>query len=135
VEVKQLLIKKEKDIWERRNETFDDFLSNKLVVPTVKYTHLIDLDKIVYLRADSNYTKIIYDCGKFLIVSKTLKYFENFLLDKTFLRIHSGFLINLKKIIGIKRGGDLKVVLNCGTELPISRRYREMIFSHLFKNK
>ncbi|WP_053002582.1 LytR/AlgR family response regulator transcription factor [Kordia jejudonensis] len=50
---------------------------------------------ITYIQASENYTFFYLKNGKRLLSSKCLKYYENLLKSKDFVRIHRSFLVHL----------------------------------------
>jgi two-component system LytT family response regulator len=58
----------------------------------------IDISSIIMLEAQVNYTTIYLKNGKKIMVSKTLKSFEELLLNYRFYRIHRAFLINYEHL-------------------------------------
>lgn len=95
---------------------------------------VINIDKIVYCEADSNYTWIhLYNSN--LLVSKSLKHIESQLPKSLFIRIHKSYLINTDyiKIIS-RRINKLFVILESNQELPISRRKKTRVLKEISKN-
>ncbi len=132
MKVKQLNPEPYKKIWDTRKATITGFLKDKLVISTGNEIHFVAFEKILYVKASSNYS-LIYDTeGKSILTSKTLKYYEEQLLDKGFLRVHSGTLINMSKVKSIKRNGMYKIILENDIKIPVSRSYKEALFSNLF---
>jgi len=121
-------------IWKRRNTKLQEFHDNRLVIPTTNYVHILDLNDILYLNSAGNYTRIIMSEGKEILCSKTLKYYELKLSDKAFLRVHSSYIVNLKKVKGIKRNGIYNIELHDGTMIPVSQGYKDSIFTKRLKN-
>ncbi|MCP9753956.1 LytTR family transcriptional regulator [Lacihabitans sp. CCS-44] len=80
------------------------------------------LDKIVYLEAVSNYTKLHLSSGEKLVIPKTLKFFESLLVGK-FTRIHRKFLSNNKVEWKVS---DTFLIYD-GYRLPFSRRKRSLV--------
>jgi two-component system, LytTR family, response regulator len=67
-------------------------------------------------------------CGReALIVRSTLHSIAAQLDPKRFARIHRSAVVNLKQVRELRpvSNGDQRMVLNDGTELPISRTHRE----------
>ena len=77
-----------------------------------------------HLEADINYTIAHDSSEKPLKLSYTLLFFEKILKANDFIRIHRSFLVNKAFIKEIKDLPQQIVVLQCGTELPVSRRRR-----------
>ncbi len=75
----------------------------KLLVNTAQIVHFIDLDKIIYLKAEGAYTQIICTDTQ-ILSSKNLKFYEDhFSGNDTFLRCHKSYIVNKDKIISINK--------------------------------
>ena len=131
MKVKQLILQQKQDIWEKRNANLNEFLNDRLIIRTYKYIYMIDIKKISFIQASSNYSKINIINEKSIISSKTLKLFEEKLINKGFLRIHSRYLVNSAYISGIVKNDIWSIVLQDNTKLPISRTYKERLFNIL----
>lgn len=91
---------------------------------SIEYVFLKD---IVRFEADNNYTKVYLTNGKKLVISKTLKEFENLLENSNFIRVHQSHLINtdyMKRYIKTDGGA---IELTDGAEVPVSRAKREIL--------
>lgn len=95
--------------------------------------HLLDINDIIRCESDDNYTKFFIKNRKTILISKTLKEYEELLSEYDFIRIHQSHLINLQYVKSYlkKEGGH--VLMNDDTQLPISQRKREMIQDILMK--
>jgi two-component system LytT family response regulator len=94
----------------------------KIGVPTVDGVKFILIENILYLEADGSYCTLNFKDSKAMIISKPLRFFEDKLEnEKSFIRPHKSFLINLKYVEEYQKsdGGFLK--LNSGIVVPISR--------------
>ncbi len=132
MKVKKLNSDPVKKIWDKRKATVNDFLNERLVISTGNEIHFVAFEKIMYIKASSNYS-LIYDTeGNSILSSKTLKYYEEQLLNKGFLRVHSSTLINMSKVKGLKRNGMYMIILENDIKIPVSRSYKEALFSNLF---
>ena len=101
-----------------------------LVIATREDRIVIQMDDILYMKADSNYT-IIQTSTQRLIFAKTLKAISE-KLDNRFYRLHQSYIINVTKM---KRYNyqDQFVELSDGVSIPISRakkkRFLELLSS------
>ncbi len=86
---------------------------------------------IIYCEAESNYTKIILENGKKILVSKVLKEIDEALSGPDFFRVHNSFLININRIKKFVRGEGGYVIMDDGTNISISRSRRHE-FMELF---
>lgn len=94
-------------------------VQGKITIPTQEGFEVINIDDIVYCKADDNYTEIHFKNSKKL-VSKTLKHFEVLLKSYAFARIHKSFLVNINSIVKYKKGKGGSVVVSNGKELMVS---------------
>ncbi len=88
---------------------------------------LTNMDSIMFLRGNANYTDLIFISGKKKTISRTLKCFETCSKFENWLRIHRGFLVNPSFIQTISQQ-NLTLELKNGQKLPIARRRSIKIF-------
>lgn len=97
-------------------------LKRKIAIPTSKGISLHEMNTILRLQSDGNYTAIYFTNGKKIMVAKILKDFEE-LLDKLgFIRIHHSHIINLHHLDSYNNKDGGYIILNDKTTLPVSKR-------------
>lgn len=103
----------------------------KIAVPQLGSIRFIDLDEIISLQADSNYTIIHLKDMQKLVISKTLKDFEDLLDENQFARIHKSYLVNLSYIKEYSTidGGVVKMI--DGNQWSISRRQLDVFLEKM----
>lgn len=95
--------------------------------------HLFEVSDIIRCESEDNYTKFYIKNNKPILISKTLKEYEELLTDHGFVRIHQSHLINLAFLKSyIKKDGGY-VVMADNSNLPISQRKRESLQEMLTK--
>jgi two-component system LytT family response regulator len=104
----------------------------KIVVRTSKSIHLVNVQDIMHCQSDGNYTSIYLNGGKKLIVSRTLKEFEQMLEPYGFFRLHQSHLTNLNYLDHFNRERE-QVVLKNNTSLPVSSRKKDQLLK-IFKD-
>jgi PAS domain S-box-containing protein len=82
----------------------------KLALPSLDGLTFVDIADIVYCEADSNYTIFFMVDGRQILVSQTLKEYEQPLARYRFFRIHHSYLININMIKQYIRGEGGRVV-------------------------
>ena len=87
--------------------------------------------EILYCEAESNYTAVVLEGGKKILVSKVLKEIDEALAGPDFFRVHNSFLININRIRKFVRGDGGYVVMEDGANVSISRSRRQE-FMELF---
>ncbi len=91
---------------------------------------VINLDELIYCESDKGYTTFYCIDGNKHLVSKTLKEFEERLLEANFQRPHQSFMINMKYVDKYDKAGTIH--LKNGTKIPVSSRKKESFLSTLF---
>lgn len=89
----------------------------------------IDIERIIYIEAMSEYLKIMCDDkSKPVIVLLSMKKIEEYLPSNKFMRIHRSFIINLSKISEVKKN---HVILVGDISLPIGDNFKDAFMSYL----
>lgn len=91
----------------------------------------VNLEAIVYLKADNNTTDIQLMNGTVINAFKTLKHFER-TLPFYFLRIHKSYIVNINHVSRI-HFSKLKCYINYNEVIPFSLNYRENVDTILRK--
>lgn len=100
--------------------------SDRIKIPIANGVRFIDCDEIVYVKAEGNYFRIYLESEeKFLLVSKTLRYFESQMDKDRFMRVHKSYIINVNKIQEYSRSGGGTLTLSKEFEVPISPMYKD----------
>lgn len=84
----------------------------KIGLSSVSSVSFVELDQILFLQADGSYTKIYLKDGRSIVTSKSLKHFENTLVENLeFFRCHKSFIVNINYITEYVKsdGGYLKI--------------------------
>lgn len=105
-----------------------------LSIPTMEGLLFLDINEIIYCKADDNYTEIMLIKPQKIIVSKTLKDIEEMLEGYSFFRIHQSSLINLKYMQRYVKGDGGHVIMKDGTSLDVARRKKEEFLRRIGKN-
>lgn len=84
--------------------------------------------EIMYCRAESNYTHVVFQNGKKVLVARTLKEIDETLSGKDFFRVHASFLVNINHISRFVKGDGGYIVMPDDTQITISRSKRDEFF-------
>lgn len=104
-------------------------IDGKITLPQQDGFQVLNVADILFCKADDNYTEIHLD-NKKILVSKTLKYFEEAMADFPFARIHKSYLVNVNAIAKYKKGKGGSVVLHNGKELLVSASKKKELLSY-----
>ncbi|NQZ43769.1 MAG: response regulator transcription factor [Flavobacteriaceae bacterium] len=100
----------------------------KITIPQQDGFQVLDVADIFFCKADDNYTEIYLKERK-ILVSKTLKYFEDALTEFSFSRIHKSYVVNVNEIVKYRKGKGGSVVLSNGKELSVSASRKSGLLS------
>jgi two-component system, LytTR family, response regulator len=106
--------------------------TNRLLLPTCKSIEMINIGDIVRIEAISNYSKLYFADGKTLVVAKVLRWFEEILLAKQFIRVHRAHLVNKQFISRYIKGEGEKIQLTNGECIEVSRRRKSSLVQSLY---
>jgi two-component system LytT family response regulator len=94
----------------------------RIVLPTTNGFTVVNPDDIIRCESDRNYTFIFLKDGRRILVSRTIKEYEEMLKDYNFFRIHQSHLINLGFLKNYIRGRGGYVELMDGTVIDVAAR-------------
>lgn len=104
-------------------------ISGKITIPQLDGFEVLNVSDIIFCKADDNYTEI-YLQKQTIVVSKTLKYFEEALSGYPFARIHKSYLVNINEVTKYRKGKGGSVVLSNGRELWVSANKKSELLSY-----
>ena len=113
---------------ERRMEIASDTLDqnkssfNKIALPTSEGFVFIVKDDIVRCESTDNYTNFYLADGTKVLVSKTLKHFDEILSPYGFFRVHQSHLINLSHLQKYHKGEGGYAIMSDASSVMVSRR-------------
>jgi len=103
----------------------------RLALHTQDKIHIVNIREIIRCESNINYTEFFFQNGKKLLVTKTLKEFDDLLKDQGFYRVHQSHLINttyIKEFIKTE-GGYL--LMKDDSQVPVSTRKRAEVVKML----
>ena len=112
-------------------DSHDSF--NTLLLPGKRGAVTVKFEDICYLEASNNYSIIHTKNGDEFVASKTLKEFDS-ILNNDFLRVHKSYLVNKHCIVGYTRLNGVKIKLEKGEIIPVSRRKQGLFLNQYNSN-
>jgi two-component system LytT family response regulator len=97
----------------------------KIILKTTENIHLLNLHDIISCESDNNYTCVYTTQGDKILVSKTLKDYDEMLAGCGFYRVHKSFLINLAHIKRFEKQEGGYIVLTNDLKIPVASRKRD----------
>ena len=105
----------------------------KIALPSLNGIEFVRIENIVRCESDNNYTNFYLTSGEKIVVSKTLKEFEEMLENKGFFRTHKSHIINLAFLKKYIKGEGGIAVMEDKSEIVVSRRRKEEFLEVLSK--
>ncbi len=120
---------------ENRNETANYQLLNeslkqgnlkqeRLALHAQDKIHIVQIADIIRCESSVNYTEFFFNNAKRILVSRTLKDFEDILSDQGFYRVHQSHLVNTKMIREFVKTEGGHLIMTDGKMIPVSTRKR-----------
>jgi two-component system LytT family response regulator len=101
----------------------------KLALSTTEGVFFFIPSEIIRLEGESNYTRFYFASQKPMLVSRTLKEYEDILAEHDFIRAHKSHLVNKKFVKHLDKEGLLW--LTDGSHIIVSRRKKEEVLKEL----
>lgn len=105
----------------------------KIVLKDLNTMYVVSVSSIVRCEASDNYTTFHFSDQGPIVVSRSLKEYDELLTPLRFIRVHQSHLINLNQLqqFNKREGGSIK--MKDGSEVPVSSRKREFLIQELSK--
>lgn len=122
---------KDKKIYKKQLETLlknikPSSQNSKICLATSEGFEFINVNEILYCKAEGSYTLFTLKNNSNFLVSKHLKEYETLLLDQNFMRVHNSFLINLKEVKKFVKSDGGYIIMCNGDMVNISRNKKEL---------
>jgi two-component system LytT family response regulator len=106
----------------------------RIILPTADNLHLVSVEDIVRAEADSNYTIFRLTEGRKIMVSRTIKEYDEMLSQSGMIRVHQSHLVNVLFIDRfVKRDGGY-LQLKDGTTVPVSPLLKKKVLQAIKDN-
>lgn len=101
--------------------------NKKIVLKTLEGIFIVDTDDILRCESQNNYTIFYLKDKSTILVSKTLKEYEEMLTPLYFIRCHQSHLVNIKYITKYIKYPNTVVQLTDESLIPVSVRKKEVV--------
>lgn len=102
-----------------------------IALPVSDGLELVHVNEIVVCESDSNYTTLHLRDDKRMVISRTLKEFEDLLGEQEFIRVHNSHLISRRHIKRYIKGEGGEVIMSNGMNIAVSRRKKQELMDAL----
>lgn len=104
---------------------------SKLALPNEEGLILVPFSNIIKCEADRAYCKFYLNSGKPVLVSKSMKEFEDVLLSNGFVKVHKSNIVNIDYAEKYLRGKGGQLLMSDGSIVPVAVRKKEELMSFL----
>jgi two-component system, LytTR family, response regulator len=104
---------------------------SRISLPSVYGQEIVNINDIIRCDSEEHYTRFTLVNKKKLLVSNTLKYYEDLLPEDKFFRIHNSHLVNIEHVVRVTKEGY--VLLSDDSTAEISRRKKESFVQKIGK--
>ena len=105
----------------------------KVVLRDANSIYLVDIGEIIRCQSDANYTRFHLKDGRSILVSKTLKEYDQLFKSDFFFRVHQSHLINLHHFDHFEKADGGTIYMKDGSALPVAVRKKEQLIAALEK--
>ncbi len=105
--------------------------NERLALHSQDKIQIVEIERIVRCESSVNYTTFFFEDGDQVVVTKTLKEFEDLLGDQGFYRVHQSHLVNTRFIREFVKSEGGHLVLRDKTLIPVSVRKRPEVMKML----
>jgi two-component system LytT family response regulator len=105
--------------------------NKKVVLKTSDNIHVLNIEDIMYCKAERSYTKFYLADKNNILVSVALGEYERIFSDFNFIRIHQSYLLNMDYIKRYEKTDGGTIILKDGTCLPVAVRKKDHLISKL----
>ena len=102
-----------------------------IALATLEGYTFVRCDEIIRCEAKGNYTQLFFKDNSSLLLTKTLKYFDDLLSERGFFRVHRSNLINLKFVRKFLKGKQCAIEMVDGQQVEVSIRRKEALLKEL----
>ncbi len=107
------------------------FNTNKIKLPTMNGFELLDVDQIIFVKSNGNYTHVFSKQNKKYILSKNIGEIEKLLPSNLFIRIHNEHIVNLNEIVRYVKGRGGYIILKNNQHLDVAERRKKILLDIL----
>lgn len=103
----------------------------KIVLKDSSSVYFVNVNDIIRCESDGQYTEFYVENSKKIVISKSLKEYEELLEPFGFVRPHHSHLININKILRFDKGEGGSLIMDNQDEIPVSFRKKAHILQLL----
>ncbi len=99
----------------------------KITLPTIEGITILNINEIIRCTADGSYTTFYTVGGRKIVVSRSIKEYDELLAPFNFFRVHQSHLVNLNFVEQFLREDGGTLIMVDGSRIEVSRRRKEQL--------
>ncbi len=103
--------------------------NHKIILKNSDGIHIVDYNLINYCQSDGPYTTFFLTNNTKIVVSKSLKHYEQIIPEKMFVRCHQSYLVKISSIVKLTHNDT--IVLNNNVQIPVSVRKNDSVIQSI----
>lgn len=103
----------------------------KIALPTAEELYFVSIDDIIRCKGENNYTMFFLTNGKSILVSRTLKEWDDLLTSHQFIRTHQSHLVNSIHVNSFVKKDGGYILMDDGSIVSVSKHKKEQTLSKL----
>lgn len=105
--------------------------AKRIILKTSNSIHVINIKDIIRCEADKNYSSFFLNNAKKIVVSNTLKEYDELLAPLGFFRTHQSHLVNLHYIDRYEKKDGGTLIMTDGSPVPVAVRKKDELLDLL----
>ena len=101
--------------------------NKRIVLKTAEKLHFIPVQEIMRCEADKNYTTFFLTDYKKIVVSGSIRDYEDILCEQGFYRLHKSHIVNMNYIKSYEKADGGTVILTDGSHVPVAVRKKNQL--------
>jgi two-component system, LytTR family, response regulator len=103
----------------------------RISLPTGSAYEIVNVNDIIRCESEGHYTNFVLSDKRRLLVSVSLKYYEDLLPSEVFVRVHHSHLININHVVRFLKVDGGYAVMSDNSQVEISRRKKDSFLQRL----
>jgi two-component system LytT family response regulator len=114
------------------DERLQDVLSKpsertKISLPTLEGITMLNIQDIIRCESDGSYTSFFTTKGRRIVVSRSIKEYDELLTPYRFFRVHQSHLVNLQYVEQFLKVDGGTLIMSDGSQIEVSRRRKDQL--------
>ena len=120
-----------KELENLMNNMRNGILTPRIAIPMNGSVEFVPVSNILRCVGESSYTTFHLKGGSKMVISRTLKEYEDLLGEHNFLRVHKSHLVNLNYVKSFIKSADAHLVMDDGSTVSVSNLKKQDVLKRM----